>query len=106
MVKNQHLPRIILENFDKVRLARARPIKRFRIWKILKGDLVSFRFLSCFFVRFLIFYVQVQVMEGKSAGERGKVIAVDRKKNTVLVDQVNLVCFFFFFFWTLLQIIN
>ena len=31
-------------------------------------------------------------MEGKSSGERGKVIAVDRKRNTILVDQVNLVC--------------
>ena len=30
-------------------------------------------------------------MEGKSAGERGKIIAVDRKKNTVVVDQLNLV---------------
>merc|ERR1739845_302073 len=28
---------------------------------------------------------------GKSAGERGKITAVDRKRNTILIDQVNLV---------------
>lgn len=34
---------------------------------------------------------KVQVMEGRSQGERGRVTEINKAKNTVIVDQLNLV---------------
>ena len=41
----QHVPRIIMENSDKIKALKLRPIKNFKIWKILKGDLVRILYI-------------------------------------------------------------
>ena len=54
----------------KVRYAKPEPLKR---WNIVRGD-------------------NVVMLAGSDAGKAGKVLSVDRKKNRVVVDGLNVVC--------------
>ena len=51
---------------------KVKPIDLLKSWKIVKGDVV-------------------QVMTGKYAGQQGKVLRVQRDRNALIVEGINLV---------------
>ena len=57
---------------------KVKPVDLLQSWKIVKGDLV-------------------EVLVGSYKGKRGKVLRVQRDRNSLIVEGVNLVIYFYLF---------
>lgn len=70
-----------------------KPATKHNHWNIVRGDKVRGKCMcSHFSHRSIDFHVQVQVIQGPQTGQQGKVLAILRKKNRVIVEGVNMVC--------------